>query len=134
AGPGPGLPARLAALAPEAGGVVGVGVLHVESGRRAALRAGERFPMASVYKVPIALAFLHRVDGGQAALEEEVSYGAADLPPVLEHSAIVERARGGSARATARELLEAALVERDNTATDLVLPLSRRPAAGIPRR
>lgn len=133
AGPGPGLPARLAALAPEAGGVVGVGVLHVESGRRAALRAGERFPMASVYKVPIALAFLHRVDGGQAALEEEVSYGAADLRPGLEHSAIVERAHGGSGHATARELLEAALVESDNTASDLVLRLSGGPAAVMAR-
>src|SRR5438552_967966 len=58
---------------------------------------------------------------------------AAQRRPGLEHSAIVERAHGGSGHATARELLEAALVESDNTASDLVLRLSGGPAAVMAR-
>ncbi len=48
--------------AQSAGGTVGVSAIHIESGRRVALNAGERFPMASTYKIPIAVQFLARVD------------------------------------------------------------------------
>jgi beta-lactamase class A len=123
------LEGQLAALAAEAGGVAGVGILHVESGQRASLRGGERFCMASVYKLPIAIALLRRVDRGQSSLEQEVTYGARDLRPGIAHSAIVDRAAGGTASATVRELLEAMLIESDNTASDLVMGLVGGPAA-----
>jgi len=116
-------------IAAEAGGVVGVGILHVESGQRVSMRGGERFPMASVYKLPIAIAFLRRVDTGQASLEEKISYEPSDLRPGLAGSAINARARSGAATAAARELLSAMLIESDNTASDLILRLAGGPEA-----
>jgi beta-lactamase class A len=124
---------RLAQIAPEAGGVLGVGVAHVESGQRVFLRGDERFPMASVGKVPIAIAFLGQVDAGRVSLDQTVSYGQADLRPGLARSAINDRARGGSATATPRELVSAMMIESDNTANDLVLRLTGGPGTVMAR-
>jgi beta-lactamase class A len=117
------LESRLAELAAPAGGVAGVSILHVESGQRASLRGRERFCMASVYKLPIAIALLKQVEGGRLSLDQKVTYGTHDLRPGLAHSAIVDRAAGGTATTTVRELLETMLVESDNTASDLVMGL-----------
>src|SRR4051812_36072013 len=51
---------RLERIAARGGGRVGVAAIHLETGRRISLHGGERFPMASVYKLPIALQLLHR--------------------------------------------------------------------------
>jgi beta-lactamase class A len=125
--------ATLAAVAAEADGVVGVGALHVESGQRASVRGGERFPMASVYKLPIAIAFLRDVDAGRASLDQTVSYGASDLRPGLANSTINARLRAGKAAATVRELLAAMLMESDNTASDLVMRLAGGPGGVMAR-
>lgn len=127
------LTGRLAAIAAEAGGAVGAAALHVESGQRVSVRGGELFPMASVYKLPIAIAFLRGVDAGQASLDQEVSYGASDLRPGLATSAINARVRGGTATATARELLSAMMIESDNTASDLVMRLCGGPEGVMAR-
>src|SRR5436853_361490 len=60
-------------------GVVGVAVIGVEDGFTATLNGDERFPMASTFKVPIALAVLHRVDEGALSLAEPVEVKATDL-------------------------------------------------------
>lgn len=56
---------RIAEITPEAGGTVGVEILHVETGARVAVNGERAFPMMSVTKLPIALAFLRRVDGAR---------------------------------------------------------------------
>nr|AIA12585.1 ClassA_beta_lactamase [uncultured bacterium] len=43
-------------LAESSGGIVGVSAIHIESGRRVSVNGDLRFPMASVYKLPIATA------------------------------------------------------------------------------
>ncbi len=52
-------------LAPLAGGQVGVGAVHLESGTSYFLEPDVAFPMASSYKVPIAVQLLHRVEEGE---------------------------------------------------------------------
>jgi beta-lactamase class A len=42
------------------GGDVGVALVHVESGARISINGDQRFPMASVYKLPIALSCSHK--------------------------------------------------------------------------
>jgi beta-lactamase class A len=56
--PAAGLEARLRTIGAESGGTLGVKVVHLESGRTAGLEARGRFPMASVYKLPIAVVVL----------------------------------------------------------------------------
>ncbi|MFQ5816960.1 MAG: class A beta-lactamase [Terriglobia bacterium] len=108
--------ARLAALAR---GTVGVGAIHLESGRAVYLNRSERFAMASTYKVPMAVQLLHRVDQGQASLDEMVTLQQSDLSPgsgmitrLLDDPGVV---------LSLRNLLELMLIISDNTATDLVL-------------
>ena len=73
------LDARLRAIAVEAGGTLGVKVVHLESGRAAGLNAHGRFPMASVYKLPLAVVVLAKVDAGELSLEQEVEVRPGEL-------------------------------------------------------
>src|SRR5690606_27459898 len=52
---------EIAQLAELAGGTVGVAAVHLETGRAVYHNRTERFPMASSYKVPIAVELLTRV-------------------------------------------------------------------------
>ena len=45
-------------------GEVGVGLVHVETGARISINGDRRFPMASVYKLPIAVELLAQVAQG----------------------------------------------------------------------
>jgi beta-lactamase class A len=77
-----GLEAQVARLADAAGGTVGVAVVHVETGERVSLRGTERFPMASVFKLPIAMQVLHRVDQGDGRGSSPGTHAARTaLPP-----------------------------------------------------
>jgi len=115
---------RFRTIAASAGGEVGVSVLHLETGRGASLHGHERFPMASVFKLPVAIALLERVDRGALSLDQRVPIGAADLRPGGSGHTIAERSPSGSIALSIAELLEAMLVDSDNTAADLLLPLA----------
>src|SRR6266705_1414739 len=58
---------------------VGVEVLHVESGAALAVHGDRRYPMASVYKLPIALELLTQVSQGALTLDRQVSIGPNDI-------------------------------------------------------
>ncbi|HKD17551.1 MAG TPA: class A beta-lactamase [Thermoanaerobaculia bacterium] len=118
------LEARFRTIAASAGGEVGVSVLHLETGRGASLHGHERFPMASVFKLPLAVAFLARVDRGALRLEQTVALGPADMRPT---GPLSERAPNGGLTLSLKELLEAMLVESDNSAADVLLPLAGGP-------
>jgi len=70
---------ELSRLAGLAGGTVGVSAIHIESGRQISLHGGERLPMASTYKVPIAVQLLTRVEKGEISLGEMIEVKASDL-------------------------------------------------------
>lgn len=119
------LEARIRAIAASAGGTVGVSVLHIESGRAASVRGGEALPMASVFKLPVAFELLRRVDRGVMRLDQRIVLSLPDLRP--GHSAIAERAPTAGITLSIGELLEAMVVDGDNTAADLLLPLAGGP-------
>src|SRR5690242_1418058 len=79
---------EIRAIAQDAGGAVGVAVRHVESGQGVSLRGAERFPMASVFKLPLGIEILHRVDDGALSLDRVVRFGIPDLSP--GHSPLAE--------------------------------------------
>jgi len=64
-------------------GQVGVALIHVESGARLAIHGDQRFPMASVYKLPVALELLTQVSLGQLSLDRQIAIGASDIPRLL---------------------------------------------------
>ncbi len=110
---------ELQRLAPLSGGVMGVGVVHLESGRSAFLNADEPFPMASTYKVPIAVELLHRVDEGELDLAQMVEVMRHDYSP--GSGILADLIREPGLALSIRNLLEIMLLVSDNTATDLLL-------------
>lgn len=114
------LEAKIRTIAQGAGGTVGVSILHIESGRGASVNGREALPMASVFKFPVAYELLRRVDRGALRLDQSIPLSPADLRP--GHSAIAERAPTGITLSIG-ELLEAMVVDGDNTAADALLRL-----------
>lgn len=107
------------------GGRLGVGVLHLESGRSLFYRGDERFPMASTYKVPIATRLLERVDRGEMSLDSMVTVEQGHLHPgsgVLE-----ELLDDPGVVLSVRNLMELMLLISDNSATDICLRLAGGP-------
>jgi beta-lactamase class A len=112
---------------PKSDAVIGVAAIHIESGRRVSVRGHERFPMGSVYKFPIALAVLRRVDDGKLSLERKVTIEPKDFAPGW--SPLREDAKGQPVTLTIRELLRHMVSISDNTASDTLLRLVGGPRA-----
>jgi len=49
-------------------GVMGISALHLETGVAVDIRGNEHFPVASTYKVPLAVTLLQQVDEGEKRL------------------------------------------------------------------
>src|SRR5437868_10852143 len=62
-------------------GVVGVNAVHIETGRSVSVRGAEAFPMASAFKLPVAVQILSLVDEGKLTLDKMVAFSSADLHP-----------------------------------------------------
>jgi len=120
--PDPGL-ARLEAevshLATIAGGKVGVAAIHLETGREVVVNRGEPFPMASTFKVPIAVQLLTRVDSGTLRLDSMVTIQSSDLHP--GSGTLTQLFNDPGVSLSVRNLLELMLLISDNSATDIML-------------
>ncbi|MGE5244536.1 MAG: class A beta-lactamase [Betaproteobacteria bacterium] len=118
---------QLAAVERQSGGDLGFAAIHLETGATVARRGGERFQMMSVFKLPIALALLDKADRGGLSLDTRLTIAESDLRPGL--SPIAERHPRGGMTMTARELLEAMVVQSDNTACDRLVAFVGGPGA-----
>lgn len=116
------LEATVLALTRAFEGTVGVAAYHIESGRSFGFNENERFPMASVYKLPIAIAVLHQVDTGRLRLDSTVTVRPIDFAP--HHSPLAQEAAGQAVRRTVEQLMVAMLGYSDNTASDVLLHLA----------
>jgi beta-lactamase class A len=114
-----GLQAELGRLAAIAYGSVGVGIVHLESGRELYLNGDERCPMASTFKVPIALTLFDLVDKGRIRLDSMVTLKPSDLHPGSGTLSNLLDDPGVSL--SLLNLTELMLLISDNSATDLVL-------------
>src|SRR5882672_5782152 len=72
---------ELVKLAKGSSGEMGVAAIHIESGRRITMKSSERFPMASTYKLPIAIHLLMLVDEGKEQLERMIKIEPRDIRP-----------------------------------------------------
>lgn len=111
------LPDELVRVAEAIGGTVGVGIRHVESGREFYLNRGLRFPMGSVFKVPLAAQILSLVDKGEIDLDRTVRLQASDL---RAGSGKLVKTFDDPRQISLRELLETMLIDSDNSATDIL--------------
>lgn len=103
-------------------GPVGAAALLVETGQLVSLNGQQKFPMQSVYKLPIAMAVLHQVDEGILKLDQKVKVLPADLVPRALHSPLRDKFPRG-VELSVRELLQFMMVDSDGTACDVLLKL-----------
>ncbi|MCA1573523.1 MAG: class A beta-lactamase [Acidobacteria bacterium] len=118
---------EIARLAKAAGGVVGVSANHLETNRRVSLNGSERFPMASTYKVPIAVQLLTRVDKGEIRLDQMIQFQPSDLHP--GSGTLTDLFNQPGLALSVRNLMELMLLISDNSATDVCLRLAGGPEA-----
>jgi beta-lactamase class A len=107
------------------GGTMGFTAIHTETGRRITLNNSERFPMASAYKLPIAVQLLKLVDEGKEQLDHIIRVGPKDMRP--GGIPLSDKFQFGESSVSVRVLLELMLTVSDNTASDLILRLAGGP-------
>jgi beta-lactamase class A len=113
------LRAELLRLAPISGGTVGVGMIHLESGRELFINADTAFPMASTFKVPVALTLLDEVQRKRIRLDSMITLEPHDLHP--GSGTISNLLDDPGVALSVRNLTELMLLISDNSATDIVL-------------
>jgi beta-lactamase class A len=114
---------QFADIAHDVTGVVGVHAEVIETGDAAGINDDQAFPMQSVYKLPISMAILDQVDRRALTLTQKVHIGAKDLAPEGVHSPIRDAHPGGDIEMSVRDLVRAAIVDSDGTASDLLFHL-----------
>lgn len=118
---------RIEKIASSIDATVGVSAIDLTTGRRFALRGDERFPMASVYKFPIALAVLKKVSSGELSLDQTVTITPKEFAP--GHSPLAKSAAGKALTLELGRLVVLSLGESDNTAADALLRIAGGPEA-----
>lgn len=108
-------------------GVTGASAVHIETGRSVSLRGAEAFPMASAFKLPVAVQILSLVDEGKLTLDKMVSLTPPDLHP--GSGRLTELFFHPGVSLSIANLMELALVISDNTAADILLREAGGPAA-----
>ncbi len=103
---------------------MGAAVRVVETGESAAFRGDDRFPMQSVYKLPIGMAVLRDVDEGRLSLTKVVRVEKGDLLPRSWGSPIRDAHPEGGFDMSVEELLRFAVSESDGSASDVLLRLA----------
>ena len=107
-------------------GVLGFGLMNLESGEFW-VRLGDRtFPMMSVFKLPLGAAALADVDAARLDLHEVLALSEKDLSPPLSPIAQAWPVRTSY---TVDELLTAAVRDGDNTAADVLMKRIGGPGA-----
>jgi beta-lactamase class A len=114
----------LAIHLPPVEATVGVAAVDLDSGKTFSLRADERFPMGSVYKLPIGIAVLKAVDRGELALTRQVTIQPSDF--AQGRSPIRDAAHGKAVTLTVAKLFDAMVSDSDNTAADVLQTLLGR--------
>src|SRR5947208_9437236 len=120
ASPFAGLPGQFEKIAPAAKGRVGVATELLESGETAALHGDEHFPMHSVYKLPISMAVLQRVDRGELKLDQQLKVEPSDFVRTGMYSPVRDKYPDGT-DLTIAELLRYTICESDGSTSDVLM-------------
>ena len=116
---------QFANIETQLGGRLGVTAINTENSLRVSYRGGERFAMCSTFKWVLAAAVLARVERGEIALDQRISYSQGDL---LDFSPVSQaQLREGSL--TIGDMCAAVIEVSDNTAANLLLMLIGGPSS-----
>ncbi|RUR07203.1 class A beta-lactamase [Legionella sp. km772] len=105
--------------------IIGLTAIHIENNTKIAHNNTQRFFMASTIKVPIALAFLHRVDEKKESLNRVIKMDTKNSVPgsgSLYH--IFEKK---TTNMSTQQILKHMLINSDNSASDTILHAANGP-------
>jgi beta-lactamase class A len=123
----PVLEAEIARVSTPLGGKVGVAAWKLDGkGERVLVNAGDRYPMASTFKIAVAGAILAQVDAGKLKLDQLVPVEPNDIVP---SDGIASLAIHPGISLSVHNLLELMLTLSDNTATDVLTRVAGGPQA-----
>ncbi len=108
-------------------GRLGVAAQLVGSGEVIAVNGDEDFPMASIYKIPAAIAVLKKVEAGGLSLDRTVELKANDI--VAGDNLIAKNFVHPGIHLSIANLIEVMITVSDNSATDKIFELAGGPAA-----
>src|SRR5258708_10421944 len=109
----PSLAVQWRRIANEIDGVVGAAALNFTTGESVSLNVSERFPLASVCKLPIAIAILALVDEGKLSLDQKIEIPRYDVVPGV--SPIADR-WPEQTQFPLEEMIKLMVAKSDNTA------------------
>jgi beta-lactamase class A len=118
---------RIELITDELAGEVGFAATISGADTVISLNGDEPFPMASTFKVAIAVAVLTRVDKGELRLDQLV-----DITPdmyVIGSNVLAQNFVHPGLKLSVANLIEIMIIESDNSATDIVIKLAGGPAA-----
>ena len=122
------LQSKIASIASESNGTVGVFALLLEDDRSVSFNGNERFAMQSVVKLPVAMAVMKQVNDGKFNLDQKIKFATDDLANPNQRSPLRDKnPKGGEA--TVDELIRLAIVESDGTACDVLTRITGGPDA-----
>ena len=107
-------------------GILGVGLMNLESGEHFTWDGDRRFPMQSVFKLPLGAAALAEVDARRLSLAEVLTVTDETLSPFWSP---VAQAYPQRTTYTVEEMLAAAVRDSDNTAADMLMKRIGGPGA-----
>ncbi len=110
-------------IAAQAKGRVGAAATILETGATVSINGNEKFPMQSVYKMPIAMAVLRAVDDGKLKLDQKIRIEKTEYVRIGQHSPLRDKNPNG-VEASVEELVRLAVAESDGTASDVLFRLA----------
>lgn len=117
---------KIGELAGKVDGQAGIAIMDLSTKDTLLYNVHGIFPMQSVFKFPLALAVLKRVDQGKFSLEKKIKINRKDLMSDT-WSPIVKKYPEGNIELTLREILEYTVTYSDNNGCDILFRLLKGP-------
>jgi beta-lactamase class A len=114
--------ANLAQLVAAFDGRVGVVFENINTGQVFKINANNKFPMQSVYKLPLAMAVLDQIDNGKLRLDQKCSLKPSDLLPNT-HSPLRDTYPKGTDDISLQEIVAYTVARSDNNGCDYLFRL-----------
>lgn len=109
---------EIARIEPSSGGTLGVAALHIESGRTFFHKADEQYPLASTYKLPMAVLGMKLAQEGKLDLNAMIQWDTTDLH-IGSEAHLLFRKPGFAM--SLRNIVETTIILSENNATDILL-------------
>jgi len=116
------LRAKIEQISENAKGIVGVSIIGIEKKDTLTINGNAKFPMQSVYKLPLALAVLDRVDKRKLSLNQLITVKKEDLLPNT-WSPLRDKYPDGDVKLTLDEIIAATVSQSDNNGCDMLFRL-----------